>query len=186
MEHQRRLLSKENTIERKHKSARFLSFSLPNSCFQLQVDYYSNEANKNKYNNLQLVASRKSNLKIAEEQIVQGIYLQRQLVMLCCLDLKVLCCLDQLLLECIFFKCKLCLFEQDISRSIFISIRYTLIKTNTVAHNTGPQGCPLLSTNVVVSSLHGLVIASLRINQIYIKIDKVKVKPYLRQNHSLG
>ena len=41
--------------------------------FQLEVDYYSNEANKNKYTNFQLKASIKNNLKIAEDQIVQGI-----------------------------------------------------------------------------------------------------------------
>ena len=41
--------------------------------FQLEDDYYSNEANKNKYTNLQLIASIKNNLKIAEDQIAQGI-----------------------------------------------------------------------------------------------------------------
>ena len=34
-------------------------------CFHLEVDYDSNEANKNKYKNVQLIASRKNNLKIA-------------------------------------------------------------------------------------------------------------------------
>ena len=43
--------------------------------FQLEVDYYSNEANKNKYTNFQLKASIKNNLKIAEDEIVQGIVL---------------------------------------------------------------------------------------------------------------
>ena len=43
--------------------------------FQLEVDYYSNEANINKYKNLQLIASTKNNLKIVEEQIVPGIVL---------------------------------------------------------------------------------------------------------------
>ena len=43
--------------------------------FQLEVDYYSNEANKNKYANFQLIASTKNNLKIVEDQIVQGIAL---------------------------------------------------------------------------------------------------------------
>ena len=43
--------------------------------FQLEVDYYSHEANKNKYTNFQLVASIKNNLKIAEGQIVLGIVL---------------------------------------------------------------------------------------------------------------
>ena len=45
---------------------------------------------------------------------------------------------------------------------------------------------PLLYTNMGVSPLHGLILASLRINQIYIKIGKVKIKPYLHQNHSVG
>ena len=42
--------------------------------FQLEVDYYSND-NKNKYTNFRLKASIKSNLKIAEDEIVQGIVL---------------------------------------------------------------------------------------------------------------
>ena len=37
-----------------------------------------------------------------------------------------------------------------------------------------------------VSPLHGLIAASLRINKIYIKIDKVKINPYLHHNHSLA
>ena len=44
--------------------------------FQLKVDYFSNEANKNKYTNFQLIAIiTKNNLNIAEDQIVQGIVL---------------------------------------------------------------------------------------------------------------
>ena len=43
--------------------------------FQLEVHYYSNEANKNIYKNFQLIAPTKNNLKIVEEQIVQGIVL---------------------------------------------------------------------------------------------------------------
>ena len=60
------------------------------------------------------------------------------------------------------------------------------IKSNTLVHNACLQVYPLLYTNVRVSPLHGLIVASLRINQIYIKIDKVKIKPYLHQNHSIG
>ena len=41
-------------------------------CFQLEVENYSNEANKNKYTNIQLIASIKYSLKKAEDQIVQG------------------------------------------------------------------------------------------------------------------
>ena len=43
--------------------------------FQLEVDYCSNEATKNKYTNFQLKSSIKNNLKIGEDQIVQGIAL---------------------------------------------------------------------------------------------------------------
>ena len=42
---------------------------------QIEVDYYSNEANKNKYINFQLIASIKNNFKIVEDQIVQGLIL---------------------------------------------------------------------------------------------------------------
>ena len=35
--------------------------------FQLEVDYCSNEANKNKYKNVQLIASTKNTLKIATD-----------------------------------------------------------------------------------------------------------------------
>ena len=35
--------------------------------FQLEVDYYSNEANKNKYKNVQLIASTKNNLNTATD-----------------------------------------------------------------------------------------------------------------------
>ena len=180
--------------------------------FQLEVDYYSNEANKSKYKNFQFITSTKNNLKIL---VYLALYLQRQLFILCSLDQdwrhqgghgsptflrgkkekgrqrqkrrkgfkaetikrlsprsKYHCFshstasrirkfflsanhggqqyfsvfhdppppspkpsphfeihfagpVDLLLLECIFFKGKLCLLEQDISRSIFISIRYT-------------------------------------------------------------
>ena len=42
---------------------------------QIEVDYYSNEANKNKYINFQLIASIKNNFKIVGDQILQGIIL---------------------------------------------------------------------------------------------------------------
>ena len=35
--------------------------------FQLEVDNYSNEANENKYKNVQLIASTKNNLKVATD-----------------------------------------------------------------------------------------------------------------------
>ena len=45
--------------------------------FQLEVDYYSNEGNKNKCKNFQLIASTKNNLKMAEKQFIQGIILAK-------------------------------------------------------------------------------------------------------------
>ena len=53
-------------------------------CFQLEVEYYSNEANKTKYKSVYLIASTKNNLKIAREWTTCHT---------CCLDLKILCCL---------------------------------------------------------------------------------------------
>ena len=38
--------------------------------FQLEVDYYSNEANKNKYKNVQSIASTKNYIKIATDCFV--------------------------------------------------------------------------------------------------------------------
>ena len=64
---------------------------------------------------------------------------------------------------------------------MFVSIRYMEIKSNTLAHNACSQVYPLLTINVVVSLLHGLIVAKIRINKIYIQIDKVKVKPYLHK-----
>ena len=46
--------------------------------FQLEVDYYSNEANKSKYINFQLKVSIKNNLKIAKDQIVLDIVLAKR------------------------------------------------------------------------------------------------------------
>ena len=70
---------------------------------------------------------------------------------------------------------------------MFASARYMSLCINTIYVNKNQHSLkvyPLLPTNVGV--LHGLIVASLRINQIYIKIDKVKIKPYLHQNHSIG
>ena len=67
-----------------------------------------------------------------------------------------------------------------------ISIRYMYIKTSNHVYNACPQVYPLLSTNVGESPFHGLIVAHFRINQIYIKTDEIKMKPYLHQNHSIG
>ena len=93
--------------------------------FQLEVGQYPNEANKNRYTNFQRKASIKDNLKIAEDQIVQGIVLGTRNCHILLLGLESNLLLGLVVLESIFFKCKLCLFEQGISRFVFISIQYT-------------------------------------------------------------
>ena len=64
-------------------------------------------------------------------------------------------------------------------KSFYIHTNTTYVNKNQQGHYASSQVYPLLSTNMGVSPLHGLIVASLRINQIYIKIDKVKIKPYL-------
>ena len=70
--------------------------------FQLEVDYCSNEANKNKYKNVQLIASTKNNIKIATD--CKGIVLATTTGHTLLMDFKVLCWLGLLLLESIFIK----------------------------------------------------------------------------------
>ena len=72
--------------------------------FQLEVDYYSNEANKNKYKNFQLIASTKNNLKIADKQIVQGIVLATTTCHTLLLGLQSTLLLLLVLLEIIFIE----------------------------------------------------------------------------------
>ena len=80
---------------------------------------------------------------------------------------------------------------------MFVSARYMSLYINKIyvnknqhvlvlVHNACSQVYPLLSTNMGVLLLHGLIVDSLRIKQIYIKLDKVQGKPYLHQNHSIG
>ena len=60
--------------------------------FQLAVDYYSNEPNKNKYTDFHLIALTKNNLKIAEDQIKQGIVLTTTFSHTLLLGLESTCC----------------------------------------------------------------------------------------------
>ena len=55
--------------------------------FQIEVDYYSNEANKNKYKNIQLIASTQNNLKIATDCFVA--WTKKYFVAWACCCLKV-------------------------------------------------------------------------------------------------
>ena len=93
--------------------------------FQLEVDYYSNEADKSKYNNVQLITLAKNNLKTATDCTGYCTYNEN----LSYLSLG----LQSTLLLGVAWKyiyrtwryiaaSKLCLFQQDICRSI--SIRY--------------------------------------------------------------
>ena len=44
--------------------------------FNLEVDYYSNEAIKKKYTNSQLIVPIKNNLKVAKIRLYRELYLQ--------------------------------------------------------------------------------------------------------------
>ena len=126
--------------------------------FQLEVDCYSNEANKNKYKNIMLIASKKNNLQIATDctghctcnDNLSYFLLGLQSTLL--LGLGVAWKYTYRIWKYIV-PWKLCLFQQDISRSI--SIRYMPIKTNTLVDNVCLQIYPLLSTKIGVSLLHG-------------------------------
>ena len=72
-------------------------------------------------------------------------------------------------------------------RSLDIYINTTYVNKN--QHSCSQRLYPSLSSIIYkcgVSLLHGLVVVSLRINKTCIKIDKVNIKPYLHQNHSIG
>ena len=141
--------------------------------FQLEVYYYSNKANKNKYKNVQLIASTKNNLKIATDCFVA--WTSKYFVAWACCCLKVY--LQNLKVYC--FKVML------------VSVRYKLlyIYINTIYVNKNQHSrSQHLSSSLSfiihkcgVSLLHGLIVPSLRINKIYIKI-----KPYIQQSHSIS
>ena len=70
--------------------------------FQLEFDYYSNEANKNKYKNVQLIASTKNNLKIATD--CTGHCTCNDNLSYLLLGLQSTFCLGMVLLESIFIE----------------------------------------------------------------------------------
>ena len=86
--------------------------------------------------------------------------------------------------QIIFFRCKLYLFEQDKSFYTYINTIYVNKNHHCRSwhlHNACLRGLPLLSTNGgAVSTLRGLIVASIRLKQIYIKVDQVKIKWYTK------
>ena len=98
--------------------------------FNLQVDYYSNEANKNKYKKCSVNSINKKQLNDCY-RLYRALYLQRQLVILCCLDFKVLFCLGLLLLESIFIELEsILLLESYVCfRKIYVTLyQYNICK----------------------------------------------------------
>ena len=83
--------------------------------FELAIDYYSNEANKNKYTDFQLIALTKNKLKIAEDQIEQGIVLATTFYHTLLLGLESTCCYLKENFSSASYVC---------FSSIFISTRY--------------------------------------------------------------
>ena len=68
-------------------------------------------------------------------------------------------------------------------KSFYIYINTIYVNKN---HHSWSPRLSFIIRKCGVSPFYGLIVASLRINQFYIKIDKVKTKPYLHQNHSMG
>ena len=100
--------------------------------FQLEVDYYSNEANKNKYKNIQLIALTNNNLKLAT-------YCAGHCTChTCCLDFKVICCLGLVFLESIFLELEsILLLERYVCYCCLkvMSTRYLSLYINTIYVN---------------------------------------------------
>ena len=115
---------------------------------------------KNKYKNFQLIASTKNNLKIAEEEIVQGIVLATTTCNTLLLGLK------SILLLGARYK----------SRYIYI---------NTIYENKNQQQYWSPSLSLIIHKFGSIAFewahcSQSLYSQIYIKIDKVKIKPYLQ------
>ena len=110
--------------------------------------------------NFQLIASTKNNLKIAEEEIVQGIVLATTACNTLLLGLK-----STLLLGARY-------------KSLYIYI-------NTIYENKNQQQYWSPSLSLIIHKFGGIAFEWAHCNQslysqIYIKLDKVKIKPYLR------
>ena len=143
--------------------------------FQLEVYYCFNEANKNKYKSVELIVSTKNILKIAKDRTGHCTrndnlsyfvaWTSKYFVAWACCCLKVM-------------------FVSARYKSLYIYLNTIYVNKN--QHSRSQRLFPNLSFIIRksgVSLLHGL---SLRINKIYIKIDKYKIKPYLYKNHSIG
>ena len=90
--------------------------------FQLEVDYYSNEANKNKYKNVQLIASTKNNLKIATDCFVA--WTSKYFVAWAC------CCLKVYLLNLKVYCCLKVMFVSARYKSLYIYINMIYVNKN--------------------------------------------------------
>ena len=99
---------------------------------------------------------KNNNLKIADKQIVQGISLATATCHTLLLGVVVAW-------EYIFQVQVMFFWARYKSLYIYINTIYAN-KTNILVHNACPQVYPLLYTNLGVSPLHGLIVASLRIN----------------------
>ena len=140
--------------------------------FQLEV------SNKNKFTIFQLKTSIKNNLKIAEDHIVQGIVLATTTCHSLLLELES----TLLLVLVVTWKYVF----QVLVMFLWATHKWLYIHNNAIYVNKNQQSLTFIIHKYGVSPLHGLIAVSLRINQIYIKRYKVKIKPYLHHNHSIG
>ena len=123
--------------------------------FQLEVDYYSNEANKSNYKNVQLIASTKNNLKISIYCFVTCT--SKYFVAWACYCLKVY--LYNLKAHC----CLKAMFVSARYKSLYIYINTIYVNKNQHSHSSRLQVYPLLSTNVGVSLFFFFFFFSIRV-----------------------
>ena len=124
--------------------------------FQLEVDYYSNEINKSKYQNFQLMTSTKINFKDSRKVDWTGCYLATATYHALLLGLKITKSAKY------FFQVQV-MFVLERYKSLYIHVNTIHVSKNHHCYSQydeGLQGSPLLSTNVGVSPLYRLVVAS--------------------------
>ena len=79
------------------------------------------------------------------------------------------------------------MFVSERKKSFYVYSNFIYVNKNhrcRSCRNAGAQSSPFLSTNVGVSPCMGSLLPAENKTNLYIKIDKMKIKPYLQQNHA--
>ena len=140
------------------------------SYFQLEDDNFSNKIDKNKFENFEIIASQKKPIESWRTDC-KRCSLARTTFHNFMLGLEIT------KLKTFIFQPQV-LFVWERYKSLYIYINATYVNENhhcRLWHNAGPQDSPLLSTNLGVSPLYGLVVSSFICHQIFIKTSKFQI-----------